>query len=215
MLPLLILLLLVAVATGCGSSETSRRGDVRPPVRPAAVVAGPRATAELPASAVAAMHLDRARARRIATVHGRGVWIAPTETGGTCLVDTAADAVGGACGPTLFGAHKLAFTEASDGGPPPRPVTLLRLSGAAAPDVGSVVVELSDGSRAVLVPNDDGAFVYEEPSSQLAAGVAPLALVARDGEARPVDEVDLPRAPFTRQAPFSASPSDRSIAPFG
>lgn len=178
-----LILVAVVVSAGCGSTAVR-------PERPA--VGG------LPDSAVAAMHLDRGRARQLGTFHGRGVWVAPTETGETCLLDTAADAVGGACGQTLFGAHRLAFTEATDGGPPPRPVTLVRITGVVAPGVRSLGVELSDGSSTSVVPNAEGAFVYDEPVAQLAAGAAPVALVARNAAARPVDRIDLPRAPLLK-----------------
>lgn len=181
---LAVLILLVVVMAGCG-------GTVARPARPEQPAAG-----GLPDSAVAAMHLDRGRARHLGTFHGRGVWVAPTDTGETCLLDTAADAVGGSCGETLFGTHRLAFTEATDGGPPPRPVTLVRITGITAPGVRSVSVELSDGSSAAVVPNGDGAFVYEEAPTQLTAGAAPVALVARNAAARPVDRIDLPRAPL-------------------
>jgi hypothetical protein len=179
----LTLAAVLATAAGCGGAPVVERA--------AAPTAG-----ELPDSAVAAIRLDRGRARRVGLFHGRGLWVAPTADGDTCLLDTATDAVGASCGPTLFGRHKLAFTEASDGGPPPRPLTLLRISGVAAPAVSSVVVELSDDSSTTLAPNGDGAFAYEEPAEQLAAGAVPVALDSRDGAARRVDRIDLPRAPF-------------------
>jgi hypothetical protein len=187
-LPVLIVALSVALAAaGCGGTTT--RVDRGVPGRPAA--------GALPDSAVEAMRLDRARAQHLGTFHGRGVWLAPTADGETCLLEAAADGVGAACGASLFGTHGLAFTEATEGGPPPRPLTLVRVTGVAKPGVRSVVVELSDGSSAPLVPNDRGAFVYAEPADQLAAGVRPTALIARNGAAGRVDRVDLPRAPFS------------------
>jgi hypothetical protein len=187
MLPVLILVLALAlVAMGCGGT-TSRPTGPRDPQAGA-----------LPESAVQAMKLDRGHARRLGTFHGRGVWLAPSADGDTCLLDTAADAVGAACGASLFGTHQLAFTEATDGGPPPRPLTLVRITGIAKPGVRSVAVDLSDGSTATLVPNADGAFVYEEPAETVAAGVTPVALGARDGAARRVDSIDLPRTPFSK-----------------
>ena len=186
MLPVLIVALAVALAAeGCGGTTIRvDRGD-----RPAA--------GALPDSAVEAMRLDRASAQHLGTFHGRGVWLAPTADGETCLLDTAADAVGAACGAPLFGTHQLAFTEATEGGPPPRPLTLVRITGVAKRGVRSVVVELSDGSSAPLVANAQGAFVYEEPAEQLSAGVRPTALIARNGAAGRIDSVDLPRAPFS------------------
>jgi hypothetical protein len=180
----LIPCVLVAAAAGCGGTQQQ-------------AVRAPAADPQLPESAVAAMHLDRARARRVGAHDGRAIWIAPTDSGDTCLLDASPDAVGASCGRTLFGTHKLAFTESSEGGPPPRPVTQLRIVGVAAAGVRSVAVELSDGTASALTPNEAGAFVYEESPAQLADAVAPVALLARDGMARRVDRIDLPRAAFT------------------
>jgi hypothetical protein len=185
MLLVLIVVAVVIATAGCGGTSS---GTGRPvPLEPAAD--------GLPDSAVQALKLDRGRARHLGTFRGRGVWLVPTADGDTCLLDTAAEAVGGACGRDLFGAHKLAFTEATEGGPPPRPLTLVRVTGAAAPPVRSVVVELSDGSQELLVPTAGRAFVYDEPPAQVAAGVVPVALVAKDGAAKRVDRIDLPRGP--------------------
>jgi len=191
-LPLLILVLALALAAGCGAQTSAhhRAADLAGVKRPM-----PKPD-ELPDSAVAAMRLERGKARRVGRFRGRSLWVAPTQKGETCLVDAGDAAVGAACGPTLFGPHELAYTQATNGGPPPRPFTLLRLSGIATPGVRSVVVELSDGSNVVLVPNDDGAFGYDEPTAALADGVVPVALLARDGAARQVDRIDLPRAPL-------------------
>jgi hypothetical protein len=194
-LPLLILVLAAALVTGCGSA-TQAEHERATTARPASLADARTKPGELPDSAVAAMGLDRGKARRVGLFRGRSLWVAPTQKGETCLVDAGDAAVGAACGPTLFGPHKLAYTQATDGGPPPRPFTLLRLSGVAAPGVGSVVLELSDGSNVVLVPNDAGAFVYDESSAALASGITPVALVARDESARQVDRIELPRAPL-------------------
>jgi hypothetical protein len=162
---------------------------------------GPAPT--LPASAVAAIHLDPARADRLRAFRSRdgsdrAVWVAPTTDGQTCVLDVGADQVGAGCGPTLFGAHRLAFTEASAAAPPGGTAGELRIAGVAAPAVGSVAIDLSDGSTAVVVPDGAGAFVYELPETQLARGVMPVALRARDGTAKQVDRIDLPRQPLVR-----------------
>ena len=195
MLPLLIVVLAAVLVTGCGAA-TRVEPDPATAARPVSVAGGRTKPGELPDSAVAALRLDRGKARRVGLFGGRSLWVAPTQKGETCIVDAGDAAVGAACGPTLFGPHKLAYMQATDGGPPPRPFTLLRLSGVAARGVGSVVVELSDGSDVVLVPNDGGAFVYDESSVGLASGITPVALVARDESARQADRIDLPRAPL-------------------
>jgi hypothetical protein len=194
---LTLALLLAAALAGCASSASTRRSGTPAPQQ-VSFVAGAPSGAALPDSAVAAMHLDRERARRLGAFRGRsgearGLWVAPTDDGRTCVLDVGTDQVGAGCGRTLFNGHELAFTEASEGGPLPEPTTLVRISGLTTAGVGSVDVALSDGSTATLEPNESRAFVYEEPAEQLAAGAVPVALVARDSSAKQVDRIDLPR----------------------
>jgi hypothetical protein len=194
--PLLVLLTvaLSAVVVGCGSAVSRPRRNTE---RQVSFLATAPPASDLPASAAAAMRLERGKARRVGAFEARsgearGIWVAPTQDGNTCVLDVGADRVGGGCGPTLFGGRRLAFTEASEGGPVPEPETLVRIAGIAAPGVAAVRIEFSDGSSAEPLVNDGGAFVYEETAAQLAAGVTPAALVALDGAARQVDRIDLP-----------------------
>lgn len=186
------------LASGCGSrAGAPRRAH---DLRAVAFLAPAPAGSALPASAVAAMHLNAANARR----HGafrdrtgiaRGIWTATTAEGQACVLDVGPDQVGAGCGPTLFGGHRLAFTEAVEGGPGPSSTTAVRIAGVAAAGVDTVAVRLSDGSLALVTPNDAGAFVYEESPAEITGGRLPVELSAREGTAKQVDRIDLPRTP--------------------
>src|SRR5204863_5021310 len=82
-LPLLILVLAVCLVTGCGSMMRAER-DRATSARRASFSRARTKPGELPNSAVAALRLDRGKARRVGLFHGRSLWVAPTQKGETC-----------------------------------------------------------------------------------------------------------------------------------
>lgn len=195
--------LAIAAAIGAGAALERGDGGGEGPQAGEASAVSISATSSPPSSALEALELrlhavpgTRRTMGALELAHGRTIRLHTVETarGETCLIDEDASlGLGSTCLENgLFARRRAAFSVNSNGGP--GRLRELQLVGLAAPDVGSIVLIRSDGSRSELALGRHNAFVYESAVAELERGAVPSGLAVYSRSERHLETIEIPGA---------------------
>jgi hypothetical protein len=139
---------------------------------------------------------DAARVKRslVLTSSSGGALSADVSSETICLVfDVGAGASALGCNPAgdFFQGRSVVWTKAAVGGPQLASMSHLFVAGIVTSSVSTIDIVDSAGTHHAVQFNDDGAFMFEMPRSDLADGITPVALVTYSSDGALLNRVDL------------------------